>query len=78
MEWECDALSKDFSWGIINHDKDGLSIQMEFEKPEELSYDKPDRVLIRVKDPGFFRSALTDSVAMNIESLSAGYDGMEE
>ena len=78
MEWECDAVLKDFSWGVAEHDKDGLRVRLEFEKPAELSYSAPDRVIIRVKDPGFFRSALTDSVAMNIESLYAEYDGMDE
>ena len=77
MEWECDAVLKDFSWGVTSHDKDGLRVRLEFEKPAELSYSAPDRVLIRVKDPGFFRSVLTDSVAMNLESLWAGYTHME-
>ena len=51
MEWECDAVLKDFSWGVADHDKDGLRVRLEFEKPAELSYSAPDRVIIRVKDP---------------------------
>lgn len=57
------ATSLNFTWNVINFEKQEMDIQIKFSNPEEVSSASPDTLVIQFIDPSIFMS--TDGIMLN-------------